>query len=232
MRIRVLLMFSLVTVAITSLAQNPAQEPMNDGGLIPRPPVYTAPREQQEVKLPEDLNAIVLREFGKDCAVATERSQLKVKYRTPQGGVPWTPFLTTDLNHDGVEDAVIVSRCKNAMARAEEFQYFVQDPYLSHHGYGDPKITQEFSSGDPEAGFVVLIVHGAGAEAWRNPGAKTKFALINLPFKNLSLTKVALAKKKKGLMAALHLEEGEEISSVVYWDGKKYKWRETGTLKP
>lgn len=224
---------SSLLLSLAVAAASVAQEPMNEGGLIPRPPVYTAARVQHEVKLPADLNAVVLREFGKECAVATERSQLKVNYRTPQGGIPWTPFLTADINNDGVEDAIIVSRCKNALARAEEFQYFVQDPYLSHHGYGDPKITQEFASGDPEAGFVVLIVHGAGAEAWRNPEAKTKFALINLPFKNLSLTKVTIGKKKaKTLVPALHLEEGEEMSSVVFWDGKKYKWRETAGMKP
>lgn len=177
-------------------------------------------------KLPEDLAKIVAEQFGPDCKIATERSSLVVNYRTPEKAQPWTPFLTADLDHDGVEDAIIVARCENALARKDEFNYIMTDPYMAFHGYGDPKITSEFASGDPMQGHVVLIIHGIGPEAWRAAKPKSKFLVLNLPFSNIGLTHVA-AKKGKPPVNALLLQEGETMSSVMFWDGKKYKWRDS-----
>jgi hypothetical protein len=192
-------------------------------------PVY-APGEKQaapaaKAQVPEDLAKVVKEQFGPDCKVAMERSSIVVNYRTKTDD-KWNPFLTADLDHDGVPDAVIIARCENPVARKDEFGYVMTDPYMAYHGYGDPKITQEFASGDPMQGHVVLIIHGAGAEGWRAAKPKAKFLVLNLPFNKLDITHV-VAKKGKPPVDALLLQEGETMSSVVWWDGKKYRWRDS-----
>ena len=190
--------------------------------------VYTAPTQTAPTaapKLPDDLAKIVAAQFGPDCKIAREKSSLVVNYRA-QTAEKWTPFLTADLDQDGIEDAIIVARCTNALARRDEFSYTMIDPYMAYHGYGDPKITAEMSSGDPMQGHVVLIIHGAGPEAWRAAKPKSKFLILNLPFSDLGVTRV-VARKGKPPVAAVLLQEGETMSSVLYWDGKKYRWRDS-----
>ena len=190
--------------------------------------VYTQgekPAVETAAQVPADLPAIVTAQFGKDCKVAMERSAVVVNYRTKNDD-GWKPFFTADLDHDGVEDAIIIARCENPVARKDEFGYIMTDPYMAYHGYGDPKITQEFASGDPMQGHMVLIIHGSGAEAWRAAKPKAKFIVLNLPFNKLDVTHV-VAKKGKPAGDALLLQEGETMSSVVWWDGKKYRWRDS-----
>lgn len=175
--------------------------------------------------LPADLAKVVLNLFGKDCKISVEKSSVVVNYRM-KAAEKWTPFLTADLDHDGVEDAIIVARCSNALARRDEFGYKMIDPYMSSHGYGDPKITAEMASADPMSGHMVLIIHGVGTEAWRAEKPKSKYLVLNLPFSDISLTKVA-PRKGKPPVDALLLQEGETMSSVMFWDGKKYKWRDS-----
>jgi hypothetical protein len=137
-------------------------------------------------------------------------------------------FLAADLDGDGVEDAVIVTRSSKPLTRQLEFNYTVVDPYFTYYGFGDPKITATLNSEDPTQNFVVCIIHGSGAQAWRAPVPKSKFVVVNLPFDSLSITHV-LAKKKSPPIAALSLDATESSGSVIFWDGKKYKWRDLGT---
>jgi len=189
------------------------------------PPTYTPPRGNADKKMPDDLQEIVKAQFGPDFKVAAEKSN-GLKYLKPQADT-WVPFLVADLDGDGIEDAIIVTRCAKPMARAVDFNYTVVDPYFSANGFGDPKITATMNNDDPNQNFIVLIIHGAGAEAWRSPKPKSKFAIVNLPFDSLGITHVVL--KKKGPPAtALALDEVESSGSVVFWDGKKYKWRDLG----
>ena len=71
-------------------------------------------------------------------------------------------------------------------------------------------------------------VHGAEKDGWRAETPKAKFVLINLPFKSLSVKKLAL---KKRTILGIYMEEkgeGENTSSVVFWDGKKYRYQQLG----
>ncbi len=141
------------------------------------------------------------------------------------------PPLTADLDGDGIEDVVIVARCSNPLMDQTENNYKVVDPYNSFFGYGDPKITTQFASEDPQGrGLSLLIIHGSGPEAWRSANPKAKFIIINLPFKQLSVKK--LTERKKTIMAiyAEEAREGEGTVSVVFWDGKKYKYRPLGSI--
>ncbi len=183
------------------------------------PPAATA--------LPQGLAELVATQFGKDFEISLERTKVTARYLTPPKEPAWTPFLAGDLDGDGVEDAVVVARSKKPLAGEAEFNYKVVDPYFEYHGYGDPKITAEFSTEDPATGHnLLLVIHGSGPEAWRAAVPKKKFVVINLPFKFLSLTQVPQKKGKK-MRKAVSLEEEESATSVLFWDGKKYKWRQS-----
>jgi hypothetical protein len=189
------------------------------------PATYTPASGAAVKKMPEDIQDVVKVQFGPDFKVAAEKSN-GLKYLKPQADT-WVPFLVADLDGDGVEDAIIVTRCLKPMSRAVDFNYTVIDPYYTANGFGDPKITATMNNDDPTQNFAVLIIHGAGPQAWRSPTPKSKFVLVNLPFDSLAITHVVL-KKKAPPATALGLDEVESSGSVVFWDGKKYKWRDLG----
>ncbi len=155
----------------------------------------------------------VHKEFGDNCTVL--------------GG---PPQFVGDLDGDGVDDLVIAARCKNPMADQAEYGFKVADPYDTFLGFGDVKVTSTFASDEPERkGVCLLVVHGVGSEAWRSDKEKPKFLLINLPFKTLTVKRLAL---KKRTVLGIYMEEkgeGENTSSVIFWDGKKYRYQQLGS---
>jgi hypothetical protein len=159
--------------------------------------------------VPAVTDEYVKKEFGDNCSLL--------------GG---PPQFVGDLDGDGVDDLVIAARCKNPMADQAEYGFRVIDPYNSFLGFGDVKVTSTFNSDAPERkGVSLLIVHGVGPEAWRSDKTKPKFLLINLPFKTLTMKRLAL---KKRIVLGVYMEEqgeGESTSSVIYWDEKRLKYR-------
>jgi hypothetical protein len=154
----------------------------------------------------------VHKEFGGNCSL-----------------LPGAPQFTGDLDGDGVDDLVVAARCTNPMADQGEFGFLVADPYDSFLGFGDIKLTSTFASDAPERrGVSLLIVHGVGPEAWHSDKTKPKFLLINLPFKTLTVQRLVL--KKKTILGVYMEEkaEGEDTSSVIFWDGKKYRYQALG----
>jgi hypothetical protein len=140
------------------------------------------------------------------------------------------PQFVADLDGDGIEDVVFAARCKNPMADQDEYGFRVSDPYDTFLGFGDVKVTSTFASDEPERrGLSLLIVHGAESGSWRAETPKGKFVLINLPFRTLFVKK--LAQKKKTILGIYVEERGEgtDTSSVVFWDGKKYRYQQLGS---
>ena len=115
------------------------------------------------------------------------------------------------------------------MADKDEYEFLVSDPFDTFLGFGDVKVTSTFASDEPERrGISLLIIHGDDKDAWNAEKPKAKFLLINLPFKTLTVKRLTLKKKN---VLGIYMEEtgeGENTSSVVYWDGKKYRYTQLG----
>ena len=157
-------------------------------------------------------NDFIQKQFGSTCTL-----------------MPGPPQMKADMDGDGVEDLVVAARCTNPLADQAEDNFTVIDPYNSFYGYGNTKITTQFASEDPATrGLALLVIHGAGPEAWRAATPKAKFVIINLPFKQVTVKKLIV--KKKTVMA-IYAEEtgGDHMTSTTFWDGKKYRYQPIGS---
>lgn len=134
-----------------------------------------------------------------------------------------------DLDGDSVEDVVIPARCTSPLQDQAENSYLVIDPFSAFFGYGNPAITTQFSTEDPQRrGYSLLIIHGAGPDAWRSAKPKAKFMVVNLPFNYVVVKKLTIKKKTQ---MAIYVEEsgGAGLMSVLFWDGKKYRYQPMGS---
>jgi hypothetical protein len=158
-------------------------------------------------------NNFVHQQFGDSCSLEPK----------------WQP-MKGDLNGDGSEDIVIVARCKNALIDQGEKNYRVVDPMDSFFGYGNPAITTSFAPDDPKLrGVSLLVIHGAGADGWRSATPLAKFVIINLPVKTLTVKKMKVKRKK--IATAIYVEEAgaDQMTSAIFWDGKKYRYQPLGS---
>ena len=136
---------------------------------------------------------------------------------------PKFPPLTADLDADGQEDLVLVATAKNPLSGELDYHYRAIDPYDAYFGFGDPKVTVQFSATNAGASRYLLVVHN-----WRAP--KAKFVILNLPFDSLSVGRVAMRiKGKKTTVNSIHAVELGGFGADVYWNGKKYKWEPGNT---
>lgn len=137
--------------------------------------------------------------------------------------------LVADFNGDGVEDVVIPARCTNPMTDQTENNFTVLDPYYTFFGYGNPKVTTQFSTDIPEdRALALLVIHGSGPEGWRTATPLAKFVIVNLPFKEVTVKRFQIRKKK--VMAIFIEEKGsDQMTAALFWDGKKYRYEPMGS---
>ena len=175
---------------------------------VPPPPPAHA-----KAPSPAVTDELIHKQFGDNCSL-----------------LPGPPQFVADMDDDGVEDLIVAAKCKNPMADKDEYSFVVGDPYDSFLGYSDIKVTSTFASDEPgRRGVTLLVIHGAEKDAWRAETPKAKFLLINLPFKTLTVKRLVIKKKT---ILGIYMEEtgeGEDSSSVVFWDGKKYKYQLLGS---
>jgi hypothetical protein len=202
-RIFALPAFAIVLTAALHLAAAPPAKK------VPPPPP-PAPARSPSPAVTDDF---IHKQFGDNCSLVAGPQQ-----------------YVADLDDDGVDDLLVVARCKNPMADRDEYSFVVGDPYDSFLGFGDVKVTSTFASDEPERrGVSLLIIHGAEKGGWQAATPKAKFLLINLPFKSLAVKRLTL---KKRTVLGIYMEEqgeGEDTSSVVFWDGKKYRYQMLGS---
>ena len=138
--------------------------------------------------------------------------------------------FVADLDGDGNDDLVFAAKCKNPMADKDEYSFVVADPYDTFLGYADVKVTSTFASDEPERrGLSLLIIHGDEKDGWRAEKPKAKFLMINMPFKTLAVKRLVMKKKT---VLGVYMEEtgyGNNTSSVLFWDGKKYRYTQLGS---
>lgn len=129
---------------------------------------------------------------------------------------PAFPPMPADFDADGIEDLALVAISKNPMATSVEKNYKVVDPYDSYFGFGNPKYTTKLADFGDGTSHCILVMHD-----WKLGAPKLKFVIVNFPFDKLTLSKMPLKKKT---VAAFSATELGGLNSLVYWDGKKYKW--------
>jgi hypothetical protein len=198
---------SVALVALTVTMAAPFSAFAADKKPAPLPPAHA------QSPVPAVTNEYVHKEFGDNCSL-----------------LPGVGQFVGDLDGDGINDLVLAARCKNPMADQGEYGFRVSDPFDSDFGYGNVKVTSGFISEDPDRkDIVLLIVHGVGPQAWRSDKEKPKFLLINLPFTAVTVKRLALRKRT---ILGVYMEgeaEGEQVSSVIFWDGKKYRYQSLGS---
>ena len=194
------LLFPVFALLLTVAAGAEKKQP-------PPPPAHA------KAPSPAVTDELIHKQFGDNCSLLTG-----------------PPQFVADMDDDGVEDLVVAAKCKNPMADKDEYSFVVADPFDSFLGYSDVKVTSSFASDEPERrGISLLIIHGDEKDGWQAEKPKAKFLLINLPFKTLTVKRLTM--KKKAILG-IYMEEkgvGEETSSVVFWDGKKYKYQALGS---
>lgn len=170
----------------------------------------TAPANQDAGKAaPNSVGPLVKQQFGPTF--------------TPTTALPRT-ILSADFDGDGVEDVVIAADSDDPMPDSYEYKYQVTDPYNSFFGFGDPQHTSSMAKYDPGHTHDLLIIFGAGPEAWRSATPKAKFVLINIPFDSFELGRL-LVKKNKPPIFVVKVKEARLMESTVFYDAKKKRWR-------
>ena len=187
----------LILISATTAQQEP-KEPTKPPTVTPPPSAFPP--------TPAWVDEMAKKQFGPEFSVVEDF---------------YPPVLTADLDGDGVEDCVIVARSKNPLVDQQNHGYKVVDPYNGYFGFSDVKVTWNFNMQDPLRNRFLLVIHGAGADAWRAETPKAKFVLVNIPFDRLGLTRIEYKKKT---INALSTEETSVLTSVVFWNGKKYRW--------
>lgn len=158
---------------------------------------------------PEPIAPLVKQQFGPAFTVSTSL-QLTV--------------ITADFDGDGVQDVAIVADSKDPLPDSYDFKYQVADPYNSYFGFGDPRLTASNSKNDPGHSHNLLVIFGAGADAWHAATPKAKFVLINVPFDSVEVGRM-MVKKNKPPIFVIRAVESQLMDSNVFWDARKKRWR-------
>jgi hypothetical protein len=139
---------------------------------------------------------------------------------------PNIPPMFGDLDGDGKEDLVLVGTSNTPLLSQTQFNFRVEDPYDAYFGTGDPRITSQFTLHFDGSSRCILIVFG-----WRQPPSKpnpklvSKFVLINTPFDSVSIVNLHLKKKN---LQAIEAVDRTSLHSLVFWDGKRWRWSAQG----
>jgi hypothetical protein len=197
---------------VAALALPIAAQQATPAVAAPQPATATVPSSADSQTAANVDEAFIHKEFGEEFSL-----------------VPNSIPYVRDIDGDGTDDLVILARSRKPLLDAAEHSYRVVDPYYTFYGYGDPKLTATFGSEDlMEKNLVVLVIHGSGPQAWRADTPKAKFVIINLPLKRIMVKRLQLRKRQVNAIFAVEADASAG-DSVVFWDGKQYKYQPIGT---
>jgi hypothetical protein len=170
----------------------------------------TSPAKTDDVKvMPVSVGPLVKQQFGPTFTPTTALTNA---------------ILSADFDGDGVEDVVVAADSEDPMPDSYQYKYEVSDPYNAFFGFGDPRHTSSMAHFDPGHTHDLLIIFGAGPDAWRSATPKAKFVLINVPFDSFQLGRM-LIKKNKPPIFVVKVQEARLMESNVFYDVKKKRWR-------
>ncbi len=193
----VLLLASLCLLIGSSTAQQSADDPT----LTTREQQAAKDATNQQTGKPQSpLHDLVKKQFGPD-------------FKVDPRYVP----IYADFDGDGREDIAIIGFSKHPLGGSAAFNYKVVDPYDSYFGIGDPKITTNLGGFGDGSRHCILFIHD-----WRGETPKAKWVIVNVPFDKIAPGQVTL--KKKTFAAVATVESSDGLSSLVFFDGKKYRW--------
>jgi hypothetical protein len=158
-----------------------------------------ASQDAKLAALQHPLQPVVEKQFGPDFTIDTK----------------FQPMYA-DVDADGTEDLIVVAFSKHPLGGSGRYNYKVSDPYDSYFGVGDPKITTGFATFGDGTGHCILIIHN-----WKAADAKAKWVIVNVPFTTVALGQATVHKKT---VAAIAAKEIGGLNSMVFFDGKKYRW--------
>ncbi|MGZ4787179.1 MAG: hypothetical protein ACXVZV_00065 [Terriglobales bacterium] len=150
-------------------------------------------------KVQSPLESVVEKQFGPDFSVDAR----------------FEPMYA-DFDADGREDLAVIGFSKHPLGGSAKYKYTVLDPYDTYFGVGDPKITTHFAGFGDGSSHCILFIHD-----WKGEEPKSKWVIVNVPFNKIAPGQVTT--RKKTVPAVATVEMGG-LSSLVYFDGKKYKW--------
>jgi len=129
---------------------------------------------------------------------------------------PQFPPIYADFDADGREDIAIVGFSKHPLGGSAGFKYTVIDPYDGYFGIGDPKITTNLAGFSDGSKHCILFIHD-----WKGETPKSKWVIVNVPFTKIAQGLVTLKKRSVPAVATV---ETDGLSSLVFFDGKRYRW--------
>ncbi len=145
-------------------------------------------------------------------------------------------FVVGDFNGDGSQDlAVLVRPTQESLGEInnELANWVLEDPRAS--GVQKPNSSMRRPKAPrAEVGEILLaVIHGVGAQGWRNPEARQTYLLKNAaaskmtsePIKNLQENKDK--EKLPPLRGDAIGEAVGDTSGLLYWTGAKYAWYRT-----
>ncbi len=143
-------------------------------------------------------------------------------------------FVVGDFNGDGSEDLAVITKSDERWLpeiNNELANWTLEDPKTVPipGTTSAEQLTPPKPAKAKRDNFLLAIIHGVGAEGWRNREARQTFLLVDGVGTNISVlpaSKTAIVSKDKlgPLKGDAITETLDGHSGIIFWTGAKYSW--------